>query len=167
MQTNNSVHNLNTSLVEALAQKLVAKRWIMATAESCTGGGIAAALTDLAGSSAWFDAGYVTYSNAAKQKMLGVNSAHFSAGGPGAVSEEVVREMSAGAVARSEANVAVAVSGVAGPGGGSAEKPVGMVWIGWCVEGESSAQCYFFDGDRERISQETVAAALQGLLSRI
>ena len=167
MQTNNSVHNLNTSLVEALAQKLVAKRWIMATAESCTGGGIAAALTDLAGSSAWFDAGYVTYSNAAKQKMLGVNSAHFSAGGPGAVSEEVVREMSAGAVARSEANVAVAVSGVAGPGGGSAEKPVGMVWIGWCVEGESIAQCYFFDGDRERIRQETVAAALQGLLSRI
>lgn len=158
---------MNTSLVEALAQKLVAKRWIMATAESCTGGGIAAALTDLAGSSAWFDAGYVTYSNAAKQKMLGVNSAHFSAGGPGAVSEEVVREMSAGAVARSEANVAVAVSGVAGPGGGSAEKPVGMVWIGWCVEGESIAQCYFFDGDRERIRQETVAAALQGLLSRI
>ena len=167
MQTKNSLHDTIASLVDALAKKLIAKRWCMATAESCTGGGIAAALTDLAGSSAWFDAGYVTYSNAAKQKMLGVNSAHFSLGGPGAVSEAVVREMSAGAVARSEANVAVAVSGVAGPGGGSAEKPVGTVWIGWCVEGETSAQCFLLEGDRARIRQETVVAALQGLLSRI
>jgi len=167
MQTKNSLHDTIASLVDALAKKLIAKRWYMATAESCTGGGIAAALTDLAGSSAWFDAGYVTYSNAAKQKMLGVNSAHFSLGGPGAVSEEVVREMSAGAVARSAANVAVAVSGVAGPGGGSAEKPVGTVWIGWCVEGETSAQCFLFEGDRAHIRQETVAAALQGVLKRL
>ncbi len=93
-----------------------------ATAESCTGGGIAAALTDLAGSSAWFDAGFITYSNAAKQRMLGVSPEHFRESGPGAVSEAVVLEMSLGAVARSGADVSMAVSGVAGPGGGSAEK---------------------------------------------
>ena len=138
-----------------------------ATAESCTGGGIAAALTDLAGSSAWFDAGFITYSNAAKQRMLGVSPEHFRESGTGAVSEAVVLEMSLGAVARSGADVSMAVSGVAGPGGGSAEKPVGTVWIAWCVEGRADAECFLFGGDRAQIRHATIASALQGLVSRI
>jgi nicotinamide-nucleotide amidase len=105
--------------VAKLATELTARGLSMATAESCTGGGIAEALTALAGSSAWFDSGYVTYSNEAKQRMLGVDSAHFQADGVGAVSREVVLEMSRGAAERSAAQAAVAVSGVAGPGGGS------------------------------------------------
>jgi nicotinamide-nucleotide amidase len=138
-----------------------------ATAESCTGGGIAAALTDLAGSSAWFDAGFITYSNAAKQRMLGVSPEHFRESGPGAVSEAVVLEMSLGAVARSGADVSMAVSGVAGPGGGSPEKPVGTVWIAWCVEGKADAECFLFGGDRAQIRYATICAALQGLVNRV
>jgi len=138
-----------------------------ATAESCTGGGIAAALTDLAGSSAWFDAGFITYSNAAKQRMLGVSPEHFRESGSGAVSEAVVLEMSLGAVACSGADVSMAVSGVAGPGGGSPEKPVGTVWIAWCVEGKADAECFLFGGDRAQIRYATISAALQGLVSRV
>lgn len=154
-------------LVESLAEVMLRRRLVAATAESCTGGGIATAMTALAGSSAWFDAGFVTYSNAAKQTMLGVNPAHFRAGGPGAVSEEVVVEMSLGAVARSNAEVAVAVSGVAGPGGGSEEKPVGTVWIAWCVDQRADARCYAFPGDRAAVREATIVAALEGLLARL
>ena len=137
--------------VAKLATELTARGLSMATAESCTGGGIAEALTALAGSSAWFDSGFVTYSNEAKQRMLGVDSAHFQADGFGAVSREVVLEMSRGAVERSAAQAAVAVSGVAGPGGGSEAKPVGTVWIAWCIAGEGSAECFDFGGDREAV----------------
>ena len=153
--------------MKSLIRILIKKKFKISSAESCTGGGIAAALTDLAGSSAWFDAGFITYSNAAKQRMLGVSPEHFRESGPGAVSEAVVLEMSLGAVARSGADVSMAVSGIAGPGGGSLEKPVGKVWIAWCVEGRSDAECFLFGGDRAQIRQATIASALQGLVSRI
>ena len=167
MDKGNLVENSVSSLVDALAQRLITKQCMAATAESCTGGGIAAALTDLAGSSAWFDAGFITYSNAAKQRMLGVSPEHFRESGPGAVSEAVVLEMSLGAVARSGADVSMAVSGVAGPGGGSPEKPVGTVWIAWCVEGKADAECFLFGGDRAQIRYATICAALQGLVNRV
>ena len=119
---------MNTAL-PLLAQQLLARHWMMATAESCTGGLIAAACTDLAGSSAWFERGLVTYSNEAKTELLGVPAELIAQ--HGAVSEAVARAMAAGALARSQAQVAVAVTGVAGPGGGSASKPVGTVWLAW------------------------------------
>ena len=118
-------------LLVALADALKARGLMMATAESCTGGLIAGACTSLSGSSDWFDRGFVTYSNAAKAEMLGVPEALIDA--HGAVSEPVARAMAAGAVARSAAQLAVAVTGVAGPTGGSAEKPVGTVWFGWAT----------------------------------
>ncbi len=152
------------SLVDALASQLLAKNLMLATAESCTGGGIAAALTDLAGSSAWFDAGFVTYSNSAKQRMLNVPAKFFAPSGPGAVSEEVVRAMAAGAVANSKAQLAVAVSGVAGPGGGSEDKPVGTVWIGWQWHDGQRAQLFHFPGDRAAVRLATISAGLQGLV---
>ena len=115
-------------LVQKLAAKLIEKGWMLATAESCTGGMIAAACTDLAGSSQWFDRGFVTYSNEAKTEMLGVPAELIEK--HGAVSEEVVRAMAEGAIRHSRAQVSIAVTGIAGPGGGSAEKPVGTVWVG-------------------------------------
>ncbi|MEY4140223.1 MAG: hypothetical protein RLZZ371_2405, partial [Pseudomonadota bacterium] len=116
---------------ELLARLLMQKGWMMATAESCTGGLIAANCTDLAGSSNWFERGFVTYSNAAKNELLGVDPALIKS--HGAVSEPVVRAMASGALAHSQAQVAIAVTGVAGPGGGSAEKPVGTVWLAWAT----------------------------------
>jgi nicotinamide-nucleotide amidase len=152
------------ALIKILAARLLAKNLMLATAESCTGGGIAAALTDLAGSSAWFDAGFVTYSNAAKQRMLNVPGNLLAANGPGAVSEETVRAMTAGAITNSSADVAVAVSGVAGPEGGSPGKPVGTVWIGWQWGDMQRAQRFQFDGDRAAIRIATVQAGISGLL---
>jgi nicotinamide-nucleotide amidase len=133
---------------------------MLATAESCTGGMIAAALTDIAGSSTVFDRGFVTYSNEAKMEMLGVSSATLAA--HGAVSAETAAEMAAGALARSRAGVAVSVTGVAGPGGGSADKPVGLVWFGIAVEGETprAERRLFEDRGRAFIRAETVATAL-------
>jgi nicotinamide-nucleotide amidase len=133
---------------------------MLATAESCTGGMIAAALTDIAGSSTVFDRGFVTYSNEAKVEMLGVSPATLAA--HGAVSAETAAEMAAGALARSRAGVAVSVTGVAGPGGGSAEKPVGLVWFGIAVEGETprAERRLFEDRGRAFIRAETVATAL-------
>jgi nicotinamide-nucleotide amidase len=133
---------------------------MLATAESCTGGMIAAALTDIAGSSTVFDRGFVTYSNEAKVEMLGVSPATLAA--HGAVSAEKAAEMAAGALARSRAGVAVSVTGVAGPGGGSAEKPVGLVWFGIAVEGETprAERRLFEDRGRAFIRAETVATAL-------
>lgn len=152
-------------LVEQLAERLMEKGWMLATAESCTGGMIAAACTDLAGSSNWFDRGFVTYSNEAKQDMLGVPQALIAA--HGAVSEPVARAMASGAVAHSGARCSVAVTGVAGPGGGSEAKPVGTVWFGWHLEGDSPqthAECLRFDGDRAQVRQATVRHALHRLL---
>ena len=151
-------------LVEQLADKLLAKKLIISTAESCTGGWISQSLTALAGSSTWFDSGFVTYSNEAKQRLLDVPSAIFSSDGPGAVSEAAVLAMTAGAIKNSRANLAVAVSGIAGPDGGSEEKPVGTVWVAWQWEDKSLARCFHFSGDRESVRQATVLAALDGCL---
>jgi len=148
-----------------LAEILQKWGWMMATAESCTGGLIAGACTDLAGSSNWFERGFVTYSNAAKTEMLGVDAALIEA--QGAVSESVARAMAIGALRHSRAQVSVAVTGVAGPTGGSADKPVGTVWFGWATPAGVLAEHRRFDGDRAAVRQATVAHALAGLLARL
>ena len=160
---------LVATLVATLADRLRARGALIATAESCTGGLIAGACTELAGSSDWFDRGFVTYSNAAKTELLGVDAGLIDS--QGAVSEPVARTMAAGALLRSSAALTVAVTGVAGPGGGSPAKPVGLVWLAWAwrdaagaVQTEALRQ--HFDGDRTAVRQATVAVALQGLLSR-
>ncbi len=150
------------ALIGQMADLLQKKRWLMATAESCTGGMISAACTDLAGSSAWFERGFVTYSNEAKTELLGVDAALIKQ--HGAVSEEVARAMAAGAVARSHAQVSVAVTGVAGPTGGSAAKPVGTVWFGFSVGGQITSETKRFDGDRAAVRSATVQHAVQRLL---
>lgn len=144
-----------------IAGALVARGAMLATAESCTGGLIAGACTDLAGSSRWFERGFVTYSNAAKTDLLGVPTALIAA--HGAVSEPVARAMAEGAVARSLAQVSVAVTGVAGPGGGSADKPVGTVWFGWSVAGQTHSEMVRFAGDRAAVRAATVRHALARL----
>ena len=146
------------ALTARLAELLQARGWQMATAESCTGGLIAAACTDLAGSSNWFERGFVTYSNEAKTELLGVDAALIAR--HGAVSEEVARAMAQGALAHSRAQVALAVTGVAGPGGGSAVKPVGTVWFGWATPSGVTAQLQRFDGDRAAVRQASVRHAL-------
>lgn len=148
--------------VSELAARLLDKGWMLATAESCTGGMIAAACTDLSGSSNWFERGYVTYSNEAKAEMLGVDPALIEANG--AVSELVARAMAFGAVRHSRARVSVAVTGVAGPTGGSKDKPVGTVWFGFMVDGVLSSETRRFDGDRAAVRAATVQYALERLL---
>ncbi len=153
------IHDLAVRLGEALR----ARKLMLATAESCTGGWASMAVTAVAGSSGWFERGFVTYSNAAKQDMLGVKSETLAA--HGAVSEAVVREMAQGAVARSGAQASLAISGVAGPGGGTADKPVGLVCLGWALEGgESRSRCLQCKGAREDVRRQAVAQALAGLL---
>jgi nicotinamide-nucleotide amidase len=154
-----------SELVSGLAAALLARGWMLATAESCTGGLIAAACTDRAGSSAWFERGFVSYSNRAKEELLGVPAALIQR--HGAVSEPVVRAMAEGALRHSQAQASVAVTGVAGPSGGSADKPVGLVWLGWCVAGHVDAVCAHFDGDRAQVRAATVRHALAGLLTRL
>ena len=144
-----------------LADILQRKGWLMATAESCTGGMIAAACTDLAGSSNWFERGFVTYSNDAKREMLGVDAALIAR--HGAVSEEVVLAMAQGAIQCSHAQVAVAVTGVAGPAGGSAAKPVGTVWFGWAMPAGVVSEMRRFDGDRAAVRIATVRHSLRRL----
>ena len=156
---NDASTSTNPALVRQLAQLLLAKKLIMATAESCTGGWIAQSLTALAGSSEWFDTGFVTYSNEAKQRLLAVPSSCVAVDGPGAVSAETVLAMTRGAIANSRANVAVAVSGIAGPDGGSEDKPVGTVWIAWQWQDKSLARCFQFVGDREAVRLAAVTAA--------
>lgn len=153
------------ALVEALARELKARGLMMATAESCTGGLIAGACTEISGSSEWFERGFVTYSNAAKSELLGVPMALIDQ--HGAVSEPVARAMASGAMAHSPAQLAVAVTGVAGPTGGSAEKPVGTVWFGWATPEGVFTEHQRFDGDRAAVRQATVQHALSGLLQRI
>jgi nicotinamide-nucleotide amidase len=151
------------SLAQAVGQALLTRGWMLSAAESCTGGAIAAAITDIAGSSQWFERGFVTYSNQAKQEMLGVRGETLAA--QGAVSEATVREMVDGALAHSAAQVAVAVSGVAGPGGGTDAKPVGTVCLAWGVAGGEVRVCTeHFPGDRAAVRAHTVRRALQGLL---
>lgn len=146
------------SVCGLVANLLLKKAWLLSTAESCTGGLIAAACTDLAGSSAWFERGFVTYSNAAKCELLGVDAALIEQ--HGAVSEPVVRAMAAGALTHSRAQVAIAVTGVAGPSGGSADKPVGTVWFGFALPGYLSTEMRHFAGDRAAVRQATVQHAL-------
>ena len=152
-------------LVTALARELKARGWMMATAESCTGGLIAGACTEISGSSDWFERGFVTYSNAAKSELLGVPAALIEA--HGAVSEPVARAMATGAVVNAHAHWSVAVTGIAGPTGGSVDKPVGTVWFGWATPQGVFTEHQRFDGDRRAVRQATVAHALAGLLQRI
>lgn len=142
-----------------LADLLQDKQLKLVTAESCTGGMISSACTDLAGSSAWFERGFVTYSNEAKTELLGVYAALIEA--HGAVSEQVARAMAFGAVRHSQAQVSIAVTGVAGPSGGSAAKPVGTVWFGFSVQGVLHSEMVRFDGDRAAVRQQTVLHALR------
>ncbi|MDF2467203.1 MAG: nicotinamide-nucleotide amidohydrolase family protein [Ramlibacter sp.] len=148
--------------VGELAARLLDKGWMLATAESCTGGMIAAACTDLSGSSNWFERGFVTYSNEAKTEMLGVDPVLIEA--HGAVSEVVARAMAFGAVRHSRAQASVAVTGVAGPTGGSKEKPVGTVWFGFMIDGVLSSETKRFDGDRAAVRTATVQYAFERLL---
>ena len=152
-------------LCNALALALTRHGWMMATAESCTGGMIAARCTDLAGSSQWFERGFVTYSNAAKSELIGVSAQLIDQ--HGAVSEHVARAMALGALQHAHAQVSVAVTGIAGPAGGTPEKPVGTVWFAWSVDGQLSSERQVFAGDRAAVRQATVKHALQGLLDRL
>ena len=151
-----------SALCTQLATVLQARGWMLATAESCTGGMIAAACTDLSGSSNWFERGFVSYSNEAKTELLGVGPELIAQ--HGAVSEVVARAMAFGAIRHSRARVSVAVTGVAGPTGGSAAKPVGTVWFGFQVDGQLSSETVRFPGDRAAVRSATVEHALRRLL---
>ena len=153
------------ALATNLGRVLLERQWTLATAESCTGGLIAGAITDVAGSSAWFDRGFVTYSNEAKIAMLGVDAQTLEA--HGAVSEATVREMVEGALRNSGATLAVAVTGIAGPAGGTGAKPVGLVWLAWGRrDGPVEACAEHFAGDRAAVREATVRRALEGLIER-
>ncbi len=153
------------ALAEAAGRALKARGIMLATAESCTGGWIGQAVTMVPGSSEWFDRGFVTYTNTAKQEMLGVPEMTLAR--HGAVSEATVCAMAQGALARSHAGIVIAVSGVAGPGGGTAEKPVGMVCVAWLLKGGTPvAETLQLDGDRDAVRRETVVRALRGVLTR-
>ncbi|MBN1008329.1 CinA family protein [Amphritea pacifica] len=153
-------------LVKTLAQLALDKQIRIATAESCTGGWVAQEMTALAGSSDWFECGFVTYSNEAKTHMLGVPEALFIS--DGAVSEAVVKAMAKGAVDNSRATLSVSISGVAGPGGGTPQKPVGMVWMAWYLEGsEVQSRCFQLSGDRHVVRRSAVKEALKGLIKQL
>ena len=156
-----------TSIVEQLSQLLINNNKQLTVAESCTGGWVAKVLTDLAGSSAWFERGFVTYSNEAKQEMLGVAISTLET--YGAVSQETVSEMATGALKNSHADFSLSISGIAGPDGGSAEKPVGLVWFGWANKTETSqkvitSEKIIFKGDRNAIREQAVTYALSCLI---
>jgi nicotinamide-nucleotide amidase len=159
MLSNNELPT-QTALAQ-LVHLLLKNKYMLATAESCTGGLIAATCTDLSGSSVWFERGFVTYSNAAKTELLGVDPALIQT--HGAVSEPVAQAMVLGALAHSPAQVAVAVTGVAGPTGGSADKPVGTVWFGLAVPGQVITERCLFPGDRAAVRAATVQHALRRL----
>ncbi len=163
MADHDTIHALSLALV----QELGAAGKTVATAESCTGGWLAKAITDIPGSSAVFAYGIVSYSNDAKESLLGVDARTLKDNG--AVSADVVRQMAAGGLALSGADIAVAVSGVAGPGGGSKEKPVGTVWFAWAAKGQSviDTQCMQFRGDRDSVRGRTVVHALEGIRERL
>jgi len=159
----NPAHQNLYELAVQVGAALRARGRTLAVAESCTGGWIAKIVTDVPGSSGWFDRGFVTYSNAAKTELLGVREATLAE--QGAVSAEVVAEMAAGALERSRADLVLAVSGVAGPDGGSPDKPVGTVYLTWALrDGPTRAECRHFEGNRDDVRLKTVATALQGVL---
>jgi nicotinamide-nucleotide amidase len=149
-------------LAADIGRALKARNWMLVTAESCTGGWISQCMTMVPGSSEWFERGFVTYTNVAKMEMLGVRRETLQS--HGAVSEHTVREMAQGALQRSHGHIAVAVSGVAGPGGGSAEKPVGTVCVGWAVRGGvERVTTLLLAGDRDAVRRQSVIAALEGV----
>ena len=153
----------NDPLTQNIAHALLQQQAMLCCAESCTGGGIAKTLTDQAGSSAWFDRGFVTYSNQAKQQMLGISPALLAT--HGAVSQAVVQAMVVGALQHSAAQFALAVTGVAGPGGGTTDKPTGTVWLAWAsTHGALNSSCEHFVGDRIAVRAATVNHALRGML---
>ena len=155
--------NVYQVLVERLASELIKRNARIATAESCTGGWIAKVLTDMPGSSAWFEYGFVSYGNSAKTTMLGVNPALIERFG--AVSAEVAEAMVTGALAAANAQLALAVTGIAGPDGGTPEKPVGTVWFAFAAAGRGVVStCQLFEGDRDSVRRQTVSSALTGVL---
>lgn len=151
--------------VARLSQALLQKHWMLASAESCTGGMVAAACTDLAGSSAWFERGFVTYSNAAKTQQLGVATSLLAQ--HGAVSEAVARAMTQGALLHSKAQVTLAITGVAGPAGGTLDKPVGTVWFAWATPKGVHSEVRHFEGDRAAVRQASTLHSILGLLRLI
>lgn len=166
MPSETSLKNLDLTLLAQRLGRLCKQLGVEVTAaESCTGGGIASAITSTAGSSAYFTTGYVTYANGAKTRLLGVPEAVLAE--QGAVSEAVVNAMVAGACRESGAGMAVAVSGVAGPDGGSDAKPVGTVWLAWGDSTAQEAECFHFPGDRQAVREQAVRQALVGLVARL
>jgi nicotinamide-nucleotide amidase len=152
-------------LERTVGERLQAARAVLVTAESCTGGWAAQLVTSVAGSSGWFERGFVTYSDASKRELLGVRAATLQR--HGAVSEETAKEMALGALGRSRGTVALSITGVAGPGGGSPEKPVGMVCFAWASSGVAQGETLRFAGDRESVRRQSVIHALQGLLKHL
>jgi nicotinamide-nucleotide amidase len=161
----NDIYSGLTTLAAELGRLLASRGLTLATAESCTGGLIGHALTEVPGSSDWFQGGVIAYSNQAKEHLLHVpvSAIHDH----GAVSESVVRFMALGARNELHADLGVAVSGIAGPTGGTPEKPVGTVWIGWDMNGEQDAEVFLFGGTRSQVKLHTARAAIQGLLQRM
>ncbi len=153
------------ALAKEVGARLQAARAMLVTAESCTGGWVAQAVTSIAGSSDWFERGFVTYSNASKEELLGVKKKTLQA--HGAVSEETAREMAQGALARAKGTLALAVTGVAGPGGGSRDKPVGMVCFAWASKKGTVVETRHFSGDRESVRRQSVVRALEGVLQHL
>jgi nicotinamide-nucleotide amidase len=154
------------AVAEQVAAALLARGWMLATAESCTGGWVAKVCTDLAGSSRWFERGFVTYTNEAKQEMLAVAAQTLAA--QGAVSEATAAEMARGALARSRAQVSLAISGIAGPGGATPGKPVGMVCLAWARHDCGAVtRTLYLAGDREAVRRQAVAQALAGVLDML
>jgi nicotinamide-nucleotide amidase len=152
-------------IANRLGEQLKERGWLLATAESCTGGWAAQVVTSVSGSSEWFDRGFVTYSNDAKREMLGVRAKTLEQ--HGAVSEAAAREMASGALVASRAHIALAITGVAGPTGGTPQKPVGMVCFAWVVRGGAvDASTRHFDGDREAVRRQSVVFGLQGVMDR-
>jgi len=151
------------SLAKQVGQFLLEKGWKLVIAESCTGGGLGEQITSISGSSKWFDRGFITYSNQAKIEMLGVSPQTLEENG--AVSEETVLEMAAGALKQSSAQLSIAISGIAGPDGGTPNKPVGTVWIGWATAKNVRAEKYLLNGDRQAIRRQAIEISLKGILA--
>jgi len=150
-------------IISDLANALNKRQWFLSTIESCTGGWLAKSCTDLAGSSTWFDCGFVTYSNESKQKLVNVNKKTLET--YGAVSKQTSIEMAQGALAKSSADISVAITGIAGPDGGTIDKPVGTVWFAWAMKNQGvKTQKYQFEGDREHVRLQAVITALQGII---
>ena len=150
-------------LTKTLAQILLSRNWTVSLAESCTGGLVCATLTELAGSSEWFERGYITYSNEAKTECLNVSAQLIQS--HGAVSEQVAKAMAEGARIHSRSDVAISITGIAGPTGGSAEKPVGTVCFGWATDNQTLTKTMCFDGDRQAVRQQATEFALTELIA--